>query len=51
MHYDLTHNKDVKRDETEKLIGRSDKIYKHKDTQLNLVKDDFNVHILYDASL
>ena len=27
-----------------------DKIYRHEQTDLNLVMDDFGVHILYDAS-
>ena len=49
-YFEITHNKDVRRDETEKLVGRQDMIYKHKQTDLTLVKDDFDVNILYDVS-
>ena len=41
----------MRRDETQKLVGRADKIYKHKETDLMLVIDDFDIHILYDASI
>lgn len=38
------------RAENRKLVGRVDTLYKHQKTGLNLVKDDFGVHILYDAA-
>lgn len=28
-----------------------DKLYKHKKSGLNLVKDDFGIHVIYDATL
>ena len=31
-------------------MGRIDKIYKNEDCDLNLVKDDFGIHILYDSA-
>lgn len=37
--------------ENRKLVGRVDTLYKHEKTGLNLVKDDFGVHILYDSAL
>jgi len=48
---DNAKNTDSKKQESKKLLGRIDKIYKHEKSGLNLVKDDFGVHILYDASL
>lgn len=48
--FDLSRNQDVKKDETQKLVGRADKIYVHRDTGLPLVKDDFDINILYDAT-
>ena len=41
----------MRRDETQKLVGRADRLYRHKETGLMLVKDDFDVNILYDASI
>lgn len=44
-------NTDARHVENRKLVGRVDTLYKHAGTGLNLVKDDFGVHILYDAAL
>jgi len=33
-----------------KFIGRIDTIYKNEEYKLNLVKDDFGIHVIYDAS-
>ena len=43
-------NLDARRSEARKLLGRIDKIYTHEETQLNLVRDDFGVHVMYDAA-
>jgi hypothetical protein len=43
-------NTDGARVENRKLVGRVDQLYKHEKTGLNLVKDDFGVHILYDSA-
>ena len=43
-------NTDVKREESGKMLGRSDTLYFHKQSGLNLVKDDFGVHIMWDAA-
>lgn len=32
------------------MLGRSDVLYEHKHSGLNLVKDDFGVHIMWDAA-
>ena len=49
---DLDNGRDTDRQkqESRKLIGRIDSIYKHEDSQLNLVMDDFGIHVLYDAA-
>lgn len=41
---------DPRRTETKKFLGRIDEIYKHAHTEINLVKDDYGVHILYDSA-
>lgn len=46
---DMARHTDVKQGEGQKLLGRVDKIYLHKQSQLHLVQDDFGVHILYDS--
>jgi hypothetical protein len=38
------------RNESRKFLGRIDKLYKHAESDLNLVRDDFGIHILYDAT-
>lgn len=43
-------NEDQRRIESKKFLGRIDKIYKHEKTDLNLVKDDFGIHVFYDAT-
>lgn len=43
-------NTDIKEKEGKKLLGRADKIYTHEKSGLNLVEDDFKIHILYDAT-
>jgi hypothetical protein len=45
----MARHTDVKQGEGQKLLGRVDKIYLHKQSQLHLVQDDFGVHILYDS--
>lgn len=47
---DLFKKTDVKKDEGGKLLGRSDHLYQHAESGLNLVKDDFGVHIVYDCA-
>ena len=41
---------DAKKDEAKKLMGRVDEIIFHKQTDLYLVKDDFQKHIMYDCA-
>lgn len=41
---------DHKRLETKKFLGRIDKIYKNAEHEINLVQDDFGVHIMYDSA-
>lgn len=43
-------NTDGRRAESRKFLGRIDKIYKNEDVNVNLVQDDYGVHVLYDAS-
>ena len=50
MVYDNGKNTDDKKQESKKFLGRVDQIYKHEKTALNLVKDDFGIHVLYDAA-
>ena len=47
---DNARNTDAQKQESKKLLGRVEKLYKHAATDLNLVQDDFGVHILYDAA-
>ena len=46
---DMARHTDVKQGEGQKLLGRVDKIYLHKQSQLHLVQDDFGIHVLYDS--
>ena len=41
---------DHKRIETKKFLGRIDKIYKLAAHDINMVQDDFGVHIMYDSA-
>lgn len=50
MDIDLGKNSDAEKQEAKKLLGRVDTLYKHEETGLNLVKDDFGIHILYEAT-
>jgi hypothetical protein len=50
MDIDNGRNTDSQKMENKKLVGRVDKIYMHHGTKVNLVKDDFGVHVLYDAA-
>jgi hypothetical protein len=43
-------NTDGRRYEARKLLGRIDTLYKHETSGLNLVRDDYGVHVLYDAA-
>ena len=47
---DLARTANVKKDEGNKLLGRQDHVYKHGLTGLHLVKDDYGVDIIYDAT-
>lgn len=48
--YEMNQNADFKKQESRKLLGRSDFFEKHKETGFNLVRDDFGVYILYDVA-
>jgi hypothetical protein len=50
--YDIENarNTDKIKLESRKLFGRVDVIYKHEKAGLNLVKDDYGIHVLYDAT-
>jgi hypothetical protein len=41
---------DAEKQSSKKLLGRVDRLYKHVASGLNLVKDDFGIHILYNAA-
>ena len=43
-------NNDQRRFESKQLLGRIDFIYKNEECDLNLVKDDFGIHIIYDST-
>jgi len=47
---DNAKNTDKAKFESRKLFGRVDDIYKHERADLNLVKDDYGIHVLYDAT-
>lgn len=40
----------MKETEGRKLLGRVDKVYLHAKSGLNLVLDDFGIHVLFDAA-
>ena len=48
--YEMSSTADFKKQESKKLLGRADFICKHQQSGLWLVKDDFGVHVLYDAA-
>lgn len=48
---DLAKTTNLKDVEGKKLLGRADKLFKHVKTGLNLVLDDFGVHVLFDAAV
>jgi len=47
---DNAKNTDKQKFDSRKLFGRVDEIYKHEKADLNLVKDDYGIHVLYDAT-
>lgn len=50
MDIDPAKNTDASKQEAKKFMGRIDSIYSHS-SGISLVKDDFGVHVLYDAAL
>ena len=50
MEYEQTQGTDFKKEESRKLLGRWHHLLKDPISQLNLVKDDYGVHIFYDTA-